>query len=80
MCVGTPGQREHYTRSVGGRVHIKALEHSFSGALSYAQASFLGHVRSSRVREEDVGSCSNECVNTVAVEVDMCHPYSTLVF
>lgn len=81
MCVGTQGQREHYTCSVGGRVHVKTLEHSFSGALSYAQASFLGHMMSSRVREEDVGSCSDECVNfTVGWDVGMYHPYSSLVF
>ncbi len=46
VCVGTQGQREHYTCSVGGRVHVKMLEHSFSGALSYTQASSLGHMSS----------------------------------
>lgn len=34
VCVGTLGQREHYKRSVGGRVQVKTLEHPFSGALS----------------------------------------------
>lgn len=41
------GQRQHYTCSTGARVHVKMLEHSFSGALSYAQASFPGHMMSS---------------------------------
>lgn len=44
-----------YMKHRGKSAHKKTLEHSFSGALSYAQASFLGHMMSSRVREEDVG-------------------------
>lgn len=62
QCVLTQGQREYYTCSVGARVHVKTLEQSFSGALSYAQASFLGHMMSSSSVREDVVSCSNECV------------------
>lgn len=51
VCVGTQGQRDHYPCSVGGRVHGQTLEHLFSGALSYVQASFPGHMRSSVVRK-----------------------------
>lgn len=56
MRVGTLGQREHYKCRVGGRVQVIMLEHSFSGALSYAQVFFPGHMISSRVREGDVRS------------------------
>lgn len=42
MCVGTLGQREHYECRVGGRVQVIMPEHSFSGALSYAQVFFPG--------------------------------------
>lgn len=56
------GQREHYTYSVGARVQVKTLEHSFSGVLSYAQASFLGHMMNSSSVREDVVGRFNECV------------------
>lgn len=46
LCVcehfGTQGQREHYKCIIGGGVHVETVEHSFSGALSYAQALFPG--------------------------------------
>lgn len=62
----TLGQKQHYWRRVGGRVHVK-LEHSFSAALSYAQVpSSPGHMICSRAREEDDdGSQSDNCVAVV---------------
>lgn len=63
VCVGTRGQRDHYPCNVGGRVHGQTLEHLFSGALSYVQASFPGHMRSSMVRK----SYADKCVAAVCV-------------
>lgn len=58
LCaVGAQRQRKHFTCSIGGRVHAKALEDLFSGALSYVQSSFLGHITSSRVRGRCLQSC-----------------------
>lgn len=76
VCVG-PGQREHSTCSVGAGVQVKTLEHSFSGVLSYAQASFLGHMMNSSSVREDVVGRSNECValakSVVRLQVPQCY-------
>lgn len=60
LALGDKGSFIHAVQGEEGRVHAEALGRSFSGALSYAQASFWGHMMSSRVWEGDVGNCSND--------------------
>lgn len=73
MCAGTH-KGSLVCAAQGEEVDVKTLQHLFSPALSYAQASLLGHMMSCRTRREDVGSCSQECVDIVGGAAGMCHP------